>query len=178
MKFTALLRNRSQGLTLVELLIVIAIIGIISSISFLSLLSFNKRQKLVTVTGEIFAAINSTKSKAQSQVKPDTGACASGVFRGYNFVLIKGDSTPCLAGSSGCYYSYPVCSGVPITPTPSQVKNIPSDISVNSLFTFTFEVLNGTITQADPNGTSIILSNSSESQSIILFRDGRISLNQ
>lgn len=85
-------RMKHKGFTLIEILVVFSVIAIVSSVSVASFVSYNRSQALKFTTTELTTLLTQAKSRAQSQVKPDS--CGNSPLEGYE-VRICG-----LAGSS------------------------------------------------------------------------------
>ena len=174
MKFTAHFRNNPPGLTLVELLVVIAIIGILSSVGFITLLSFNQRQRLNNATNEILAAVNSAKSRAQSQVKPNV--CISPAPRqlnGYKFTLYPKGNSNRQTTTNICYRVNPVCGGTDEL-TGTTIKNLPSYINTTSAqASFTFTVLTGLVPELGAGFRPLYFTDGPNYSYVYIYGDGR-----
>ena len=61
-----------QGYTLVELLIVIGIISVITASGIFAAVQYNRNQVITTTANEVASQMLLAKSRAQTQVKPQT----------------------------------------------------------------------------------------------------------
>ena len=61
-----------KGFTLLELIVVFSIIAILSTIGLASFVNYSKAQILQGSANDIISTLNTAKSKAASQIKPNT----------------------------------------------------------------------------------------------------------
>lgn len=81
--------NTSEGFTLIELLVVIAVIGILAVGGFVSFISYTQKVTLDNATSDVVNMLNTAKSRAQAQIKPQISPCNNNTFRGYRVNFIK-----------------------------------------------------------------------------------------
>jgi prepilin-type N-terminal cleavage/methylation domain-containing protein len=91
----------NKGFTLLELIIVFTVISILSSIGIASFVSYSKAQSLQSAASDLALTLNSAKSRANSQVKPND---CSGALIGYKVVIGYPSTTPITK-----YSLYAVC---------------------------------------------------------------------
>lgn len=63
--------NRSHGFTLIELLVVISIMAILTSLGIASYATYNSNQLVQIAAADVVNLMNTAKSRAISQVKPE-----------------------------------------------------------------------------------------------------------
>jgi prepilin-type N-terminal cleavage/methylation domain-containing protein len=121
-----------SGFTLIELLIIIAVIGMLSSLGVSSFIGYSRSQTLSQATANFVNTLNTAKSKAYSQVKPDLLAACSGnnTLNGYIVSL-----------TSNSYLLNVSCSGgPPSTLSTTSLGNITITPAPKTIF---FQVLTG-----------------------------------
>ena len=138
------LPNFSSGFTIIELLIVFAIIAALSSISLASYVTYSRQQTVDQAANDLINTLNTAKSDAYTQKKPDVPACNSGLLHGFQVNINI---------SAGEYYLQAVCTGgapytLSTTTLPAGQLNFDNS-SVTNVF---FQVLSGSV-----NGTGNII---------------------
>ncbi len=123
-----------KGFTLIELIIVIAVSAVLSVIGIAAFVTYSRAQVLTAATQDVATMLQVAKSRAQSQVKPDAGACATSTLDGYKVVIT----------ATNIYKLVAVCGSndSPITDQEKTLRNATfSDSSVGRFFFF--RVLSG-----------------------------------
>jgi len=150
-----------KGLTLIELLLVIALVGIITTIGLMSFASYGRNQKVVQAQGEVITAIAQARSQAQSQIKPpgciDT---LSGYRIRINFTTYEVSAHCGLAN-------------IPVGGQRKLPKNVNFD-NITSGTIFQFDTLTGRVDEALATGTTFTVTTSGATpKSITIYEDGR-----
>lgn len=150
-----------RGLTLIELLLVMAIIGIMSTFAISTFVSYSKNQKLVTSQAQVATAIAQTRSLAQSQIKP-TG-CVD-VLNGYRIYFTSTSYTIkalCGASDVDSVNETFLTTGITIA-SPKQY--------------YQFDTLTGIVSNVAASDT-ITISQGSTHKTIKIYRDGTYEAN-
>ena len=124
--------------------------AVLSTIGIASFVSYSHSQTLQQAVNDLVVTLNTAKSNATAQVKPDslTSNCVSGVLNGYQVVL-SAATTP------NSYTLDAVCGGAPDPDPASKVTTkLPIGVSFDSsmfapstnTMTITFGVLTGGVT--------------------------------
>lgn len=184
MKHPALLPENEKGLTLIELLLVMAVISIITTISILSFISYNKRQVLTSATGGLYAALNAAKSRAQSQVKPVDFCGDTDELKGFKVKIYDRNIPPCSGDRvNGCSEVIVVCGSVEESLGPSSVRNFPKNVTIDSNTSIMFHVLSGEATEGNTtpinqSGRALRFSSGERSQTLTVYPDGRVTFSE
>lgn len=160
-----------SGFTMVELLIVISIMAIFTGIGLIGLKSYTDQRSVSLAASEFATAVRLAKSRAQSQVKPDSGNCANLPLEGYRLQLSTNS-----AGEATAYSIYPLCGGqnggiVRQADFPTSLTVIPTHTKI------TFRTVDGTVEhdgiQSGP--TTITFSTpDNQNTTVTIYGDGRI----
>jgi prepilin-type N-terminal cleavage/methylation domain-containing protein len=102
--------NTQTGLTIVELLTVIAIVGIVLALPFLSMMGERKQKPVEVGQASVYQALSSARSRAVSGV---VGTAHGVCVRTDDVVVYKGGCTDC---STCTGEVYPLPPGVSATP--------------------------------------------------------------
>lgn len=111
--------NVKNGFTLVELVVVLAISGMLGAIGFASFSSYSRSQEVGSAVREVTTVLSIAKSRAQTQVKPDS--CTP--FQGYRVDICVPDC------SSKTYTLSAVCQGASVM---AETKTLPQNVSFDS----------------------------------------------
>ena len=168
----------SSGFTLIELLISFAVIGVLAAISTVSFVTYNQSQALSNSAKDIQQMLTVAKSRAQSQVKPDS---CQGALLGYVFRTC-GSGAECK--TEGDYEVVGSCNdengvqkyveSLPRVGEP--VKKLPSGVSFNQSSlgqTYEFPILTGGVINTQP----IILTGPNNARKTITI-DGQGNINE
>ena len=139
-----IVKHKSSGFTLIELIVVLSVAAVISLIGIASFVSYSQQQSINTAAADIANMFSLAKSRAASQVKPSS---CSGALNGYRI------SIPDIASKT--YQLDAVCSsGDSLILT----NTLPSNISFGSANStiFTFYVLTGGFTMNGLDGTIVL----------------------
>ncbi len=94
-------KNSPSGVTLIELVLVVALLGLLAAFSLVSISSYSKDQNLKLATNDVVTVLNNARSRAINGVDPCTATGA--VFNGYS-VKFSGTkytlTADCSTGSS------------------------------------------------------------------------------
>ncbi|OGH13428.1 MAG: hypothetical protein A3H50_00090 [Candidatus Levybacteria bacterium RIFCSPLOWO2_02_FULL_37_10] len=156
-----IVKHKSSGFTLIELIVVLSVAAVISLIGIASFVSYSQQQSINTAAADIANMFSLAKSRAASQVKPSS---CSGALNGYRI------SIPDIASKT--YQLDAVCSsGDSLILT----NTLPSNISFGSANStiFTFYVLTGGFTMNGLDGT-IVLSGFGKSKTITVDSLGNV----
>jgi prepilin-type N-terminal cleavage/methylation domain-containing protein len=171
-----------QGFTLIELVVAFSIMAVLSTIGIASFVSYSQAQTLQQAVNDVNITLNTAKSDAIAQVKPNgvTSTCPTpGVLNGYQVVLrnqvVSGKTT-------GVYILDAVCNGSPDlnSMVTNQLHNVSFDSSTfvapATSMTITFLVLTGGVNSTgvvDSNGnTNIVLDGVNSTQKTITVTPG------
>lgn len=154
--------RNAQGFTIIELLIVFSVLAILSTVSVVSFVTYNKAQTMTNASRDIQQALTLAKSRAQSQVKPDTDNCKDQPLIGYEvlFCSISNNPAPQPCKSGGDYEVDAVCGTDPTSasyvlsfPQSSDApKKLPKDVTFDTSSQMSwvlFGVLDTGVTNAD-----------------------------
>ena len=153
-------RERNNGFTLIEIIIVLAIIGILSGAGIAASLQFNRSQLLKNVAHDFANTLEVAKSRAASQVKPPE---CIGTLQAYRVYVTT---------SATQYKLRAMCS---TTPLEYPYKKLPAGVTMTRpIDTVIFPILSSSV-GLDGN-TSVIFTFTSDgaSRSVTVFDDGRI----
>jgi len=168
-----------QGFTLIELVVVLAFVSIISTVGIAGYMQYSRVQKLNSASLDFATVLQTAKSRALSQVKPDSGACNSSDLNGYQVYI----------SSSTAFQTLAKCADGTVD---SASKTLPLNISFSlpnsaASATIFFNVLTGLVTvtvgvtNINIDSGYIITLNSSENSSIhktvTVYANGRIIVN-
>jgi len=147
--------KKSEGFTLLELIVVFSIIAILSTIGVASYTSYARQQLLQGAVNDLSAVLNTAKSKASAQVKPST---CLGSLQGYGVTIYKTAVGSHVANS---YTLSASCSGN-VSPIESPSVNLPTGVTFDSstdTSSIFFSVLTGAVNLTGPAGNigSIVL---------------------
>lgn len=148
-----------KGFTLIELTIVFSVIAILSVIGLSISIDYNRTQIVNSAYEGFKTAINTAKSNALSQKKPNT---CIGSLNGYQIAVLPPSS----------YILQVVCDGVPV-----DIRNfyLPQNVTFDQEITFFFPILIGgaTFTPSGPTGT-VTLTGYNKSKTITVDSAGNI----
>lgn len=151
-----------HGFTLIELLIVISLIAMLSTLGIAAFLSYSRTQTLNTAVLDVVSMLNVAKFRAQSQVRPNEGACTSAANQldGYQVNIDI---------STKQYKLLAVCGGFSVE---IMTKTLPANISFQSAAptSILFRVLSGGV---DKPGT-ITISGYDTAKTITIDSSGKI----
>src|SRR5579859_4323674 len=82
-----LMKTKTSGYTLIELLIVMAIIGVLVTIGYLNFQNYSRQQSLISAARSIQVAIRQAEEYANAGNKP--ASCAT-LLNGYQFNVTSG----------------------------------------------------------------------------------------
>ena len=149
-----LIKRKSAGFTLIELIVAFTIISILSVISFAAYVSFSRNQAVGNEANQLVSVLNLAKSKVQSQVKPSS--CTTSLDPLVNRTLTEYGVV--IEQANNQYKLVAVCGGslinIPIEGSSSIYHKIPSPITVDANYTISFNVLSGVVS---PTPTTITL---------------------
>lgn len=142
------------GFTLIELIVVVSILTVLSTLGIAAFINYSRTQALNEAVSDVATMLQTAKSRAQSQVKPTSGACASSPLDGYRVTF---------SSASPTYKLEVVCGGNTLSP-PIETKNLPQDIAfvnLTSEIPLLFEVLSGRVKESTsvPNAPVYIQTN-------------------
>lgn len=125
-----------KGFTLIELIVVIAVTAVLSIVGIAAFVTYSQTQALTTSVQDVASVLNVAKSRAQSQVKPQVGPCASGILDGYK-VTVTSNTT---------YELSAVCGGNDFQ-IAEQKKTLGKNVTFSSPVgsAFFFRVLSGSV---------------------------------
>lgn len=127
--------NRTQGMSLIELLIVVAIITIFGTMSVSALVRYNEAQTFNTAVQDVVTSVATARSYAQSQVKKNCSSAQP--LYGYKIQA---------SAASRDFSVFEVCDTTPTrTETRIIAKTLPTNIDITDTTT-TFLTVKGTVT--------------------------------
>lgn len=121
-----------KGFTLIELIVVISVTAVLSIVGIAAFVTYSQTQALSASAQDVATMLQVAKSRAQSQVKPDSVPCLDGY---------RVDVYP-----QGTYTLNAIC-GVNTYPIANQAKKLPTNISfyISSISSVQFAVLSGVV---------------------------------
>lgn len=84
--------NPRDGFTLVELVVVFSVMAILGTAGIAAFVSYSRTQALDAASSEVLSMLQTAKSRAQSQVRPTHGNCATGTLEGYQVIITPPDT--------------------------------------------------------------------------------------
>lgn len=136
---------KSFGFTLIELLWSIAIASALSSVGIAAFFTYSRQQALQSAVSDFTTMLQVAKSRAQTQVKPDSGDCSTRSLIGYK-VTITIDQI------AHKYRLWIECSDNNIQPIDNQENTLPNGIKFCNMLPnnvsnteFSFGVLTGVV---------------------------------
>lgn len=168
------------GFTIIELIVAFSILAVISTIGVIAFVSYSQIQAVNAGGYEVVTMFQTAKSRAQSQVKPNTGACSVLPLYGYEVVLCPG----------GCNVGYKyrlnvLCGDGGGTSQTIETKKLPKDVYFSGFSSetyFLFRSLTGGLEHPgfslSPQQVPVILQRrwSGETKTITIYQDGRITV--
>lgn len=136
MNHEAGIKNKPNGFTIIELIIVVSVIAILSSLGIAGFNNYNQAQSFQAAASDVVNTFNLAKSRALSQVKL-TPVCAAADLGGYE-VRIGLPNTYVLIIHCGLFEEY----------IQSENKRLPKNITFVSPASFFFPVLTGGVETA------------------------------
>ncbi|MBI2034146.1 MAG: prepilin-type N-terminal cleavage/methylation domain-containing protein [Candidatus Levybacteria bacterium] len=173
-----------RGFTLIELIVVFSLIAIVSSIGIQTFIDYNRKQAVDKVANEIVSMLQTARSRAFTQVKPNVSACDTDLVTPSNTETLQGYRVK-VSVSLRTYTLYAVCRTSLGTTNEVQIaqnKPLSSDFSftVSGANWFTYEVLTGAA-NFHMDGTPVVVTAPyvtvtyfSKQRIITVFADGRI----
>ncbi len=155
---------KSEGFTLLELIIVFSVISILSTIGIVSFVNYSRAQSLQTAAASLASTLNLAKSSASSQVKPNQ--CSNEALSGYR-VDILSDTTYSLSA---------VCLGTYLIQTITLPDNGNIKFNLASGQTTTTFVFFPVITSGVQGGGNIVLTGHDQTKTITVNPQGIITL--
>lgn len=154
----------SKGFTLIELLIIFAISTIIIGIGVNAFNTYNNSQVFNTAVSDVSNALSIARSKAISQVKPNTGACSTDVLGGYKVTFASADRD---------YSVYAVCGNPPVDQQ-VDTKKLPGQLTFQSgsVASILFDVSTGIVTSPG----AVTITSSGKTRTITIDKIGNVSL--
>lgn len=167
----SIFHSRMNGFTVIELLLVFAILASISTVALVGFNQFNTAQQFNNAALDVAAIIQKAKSRAQSQVKPQSVvACQTNPLQGYAVHICGFPGAQCAGSGTGIYELHVVCGSTSVM---QETKQLPSDITfgngTNGIISF--RILNGS---AQPG--SIILTKNGNTKTIQVTSVGNITM--
>ncbi|HUD44196.1 MAG TPA: GspH/FimT family pseudopilin [Patescibacteria group bacterium] len=167
----------SQGFTLIEMMVVVVLVGLIAGIIIPSIMNYNSIDVLQSAANDFSNTLQTAKSRAQSQYKPNTTNCvnnADGTANSLNGwqVVVKSYPVP----TPGTYELDVICNGVAQA---LSSKTLPTSISFTNSGTFFFPVQVGGLGNAGisvPMNLIQIMSSSGNSKTATVSAGGVITL--
>jgi prepilin-type N-terminal cleavage/methylation domain-containing protein len=150
--------SRSSGFTIIELLVVLFIMTTLLGTGIAGFREFNRRQKTVTVRGEIVSALRFAQSEASSGNR----AGCLGDFEGYSFNI-----------NSSQYTIQVSCSGGNITVRTEAVDE-GVDINISGTMPVTFLPLAGGTDLASGTETTILITAQGSQEAVVINSQGKI----
>ncbi len=160
------------GFTVIELLLVFAILASISTVAMVGFNQFNSNQQFNNAVLDAAAVVQKAKSRAQSQVKPQTiAACQTGSLQGYAVRMCGFAGAQCTGSGAGRYELHILCGSSSIM---QEAKQLPTGISFQNGTSgvVLFRVLNGSAQSG-----SIILTGYGSTKTIQVSSVGNITVN-
>ncbi|MBI4078676.1 MAG: prepilin-type N-terminal cleavage/methylation domain-containing protein [Candidatus Levybacteria bacterium] len=152
----------SKGFTLIELMIILTAITIISGVGITSFVSYNNLQTLNKASSELTTAFLVAKSRALSQVKPES--CV-GELQGHGIYIEGAQIYQSFAACSGGWYDI-------------KTHLLPKGTAIQQEFwgkSFTFRVLTGNVEIPDMFDEYLIrIGAYLWTREIVIFKNGRI----
>lgn len=152
---------KKKGFTLIELIVVISVTAVLSVVGIAAFVTYSRTQALTTSAQDVASILNVAKSRAQSQVKPASGPCASGVLDGYKVVVT----------SSTAYELNAVCGGNDYQ-IAEQTKTLGKNVIFSSPIAtaFFFRVLTGGVEGAQ----EVVISGYGKTKAVTVTQSGII----
>jgi prepilin-type N-terminal cleavage/methylation domain-containing protein len=168
-----LLNTSGDGFTLIELVVVFALVSILSGIGMVSLHNYTEQATVADTAAEFSAALSHARSRALSQVKPETSVCNANQLDGYRVTL------SCLQGPCSGYAIIPVCGGEESTTVGS--GTFPETVSVTATTqTVLFRTAADDQPEVDDGSPAetevrfVFTGGSNETATVTVYQDGRI----
>lgn len=157
------LKSRSNGFTMIELIVVFSVMAVLSTVGIASFASFSRAQVLQQAANDLVNVLNTAKTRAASQIKPSILQCNNGILESYKVVI----NDP----SANKYTLYAVCSGSSVG---AMTTTLPLNVSFNSaaVTSIIYPVLTGGVNGAG----NIVLSSYSLTKTINISSVGNISV--
>lgn len=160
--------TRQKGFTIIELIVVFSILVILSTLGIVAFVNYSRIQALNAAASDVVTMLQTAKSRAQSQVKPDSGVCASSPLDSYKVTI---------SPANQMYKLETICGGNTLSP-PIETKTLPQNIvfaNPTAETPFTFKLLTGGVEGALPTGTSITINGyNGQIKTITVYSDGRV----
>lgn len=160
-KFSSLIFHFSfqRGFSLIELIVVIGVMGVLTAVSLASFSTYSDTRSFETGVAELVTTMQTAKSRALSQVKPDS--CIGRTFQGYRVALTLPSS----------YQLQVLCSGNTFL---VEQRMLPKNVTFanGSTANTTFMALTGTT-----NPSSITINGFSKTKTVSVSATGNIVVN-
>ena len=112
--------NIPRGFSLIELTLVITMTMVIGFVGVAGYTQFNSSRKVENAAYDVITLLQKAKSRAQTQVKPNTGSCQTSSLDGYSVSINT---------STSIYQLQALCGG---TGTSVETRTLPSGITFRS----------------------------------------------
>lgn len=170
-----------RGFTLVELLVVFSVMGMLAVLGIAAFVDYSRSQTVATAALEFANMLQVARSRAQSQVKPETPVCNDNTLDGYAVIV-------CPYGADGTtlqkdtYQLGAACGGAPTEETLVE-KKLPSPVVFECTDDdsgygsgYVFRVISGAVEFGGgaKSGGSLVIKGYGKQRTVTVYEDGRI----